>query len=298
MKKVLVTGATGFTGSYVVPLLLKDGYQVRCLVRPSSEKSILDGYEIEWIYGDLTDIESLTRAMNEVDVLVNVASIGFGYAPNIVRSAETAGVKRAVFVSTTAIFTTLDASSKTVRLAAEKIIRESSLPYTILRPTMIYGSARDRNMCRLIRYLQRWPVIPVFGNGKYLQQPVYVEDVAGAIVQVLSVEQTIGSVYNIPGVNALTYNEVLDTVCRQLHRHVKKIHLPVAPIVKTLRFIEKLGLRAPLKAEQILRLNEHKAFDFDEASRDFGYSPRYFEEGMASELETMGISQNSLNIGE
>jgi len=250
---------------------------------------VLAGNDVEWFYGDLADVDRLEQAMTGVDILVNVASIGFGHAPNIVHAAEISGIKRAVFVNTTAIFTTLNASSKTVRLAAEEYICRSHLAYTILRPTMIYGSSRDRNMCRLIRYLQKWPVIPVFGSGNYLQQPVYVGDVAWAISHAVSTERTIGKAYNIAGAKALMYNEVIDTVCHLLRRKVRKIYLPVFPIVKVLQFLEKYGIRMPIKAEQILRLNEDKAFDFDDARCDFGYSPHSFAEGILLELREMGL---------
>ena len=287
--KVLVTGATGFTGSYVVPLLLDRGYRVRCLVRSSSDRKALSGMEVEWVSGDLSSRESLEKSMNGVHTLVNIASIGFGHASNIVQAAVASSIKRAVFLSTTALFTKLDASSKTIRLAAEDTIQNSHLAYTILRPTMIYGSSRDRNICRLIRYLQRYSLIPVFGNGEYLQQPVYVKDVARAVVNSISTGDAVRKAYNLPGRAALPFNEVIDTISRKLDRKVRKIHLPSSPIVRMLQILEGCGIRCPLKAEQILRLNEHKAFDFLDASRDFGYAPLSFAQGISLELQEMGL---------
>ena len=72
----------------------------------------------------------------------------------------------------------MNAKSKKVRLAAENTIETSGLKYTILRPTMIYGSPRDRNMWRLIRFMRYSPIVPIFGDGNYLQQPIFVGDVA------------------------------------------------------------------------------------------------------------------------
>ena len=143
--KVLVTGATGFTGSYVIPQLLEHGMDVCCFVRSGSDLSFLPEGEIELVVGDLDNPESLEDALNGVDALVNLASLGFGHAEGIVAASEKSGIKRAIFVSTTAIFTQLNAPSKAGRLDAEKRITESDLDYTILRPTMIYGSSRDRN---------------------------------------------------------------------------------------------------------------------------------------------------------
>ena len=283
--KVFVTGGTGFTGSYVVPLLLQQGYEVRCLYRPGSDRSVLPEPEIEWALGDLDDSQSLSASMRGMDALVNVASLGFGHADSIMRAAQEAGIQRAVFVSTTAIFTQLNARSKQVRLAAEATIQTSGLKYTILRPTMIYGSPRDRNMWRLIRFLRYSPIVPVFGDGNYLQQPIYVGDVARAIVSCLCNEQPIGKSYNIAGKDSLTYNQVIDTIAGRMKKRVWKVHIPSMPVVTLLKFFERLRIPLPIKAEQILRLNENKSFRYEEATRDFGFSPLSFEEGIKIELE-------------
>jgi uncharacterized protein YbjT (DUF2867 family) len=288
-RRVLVTGATGFTGSYVVPLLLRDNYHVRCLVRETSKTNVLPVKEVELVYGDLDDFTSLMRGLECMDVLVNIASLGFGHAPNIVKAAVTAGIQRAIFVSTTAVKTNLNVRSKSIRLAAEEAIRESGLAYTILRPTMIFGSSRDRNICRLVRYLNRWPVIPIFGDGESLQQPVYVADLAQAIVQALGSLNSIGKIYDISGAAPSTYNELIRTACALMDRKVRKIHLPAGPVVKALRAIEAVTRRLPIKAEQIERLNEDKSFDHRAAAQDFAYRPRSLREALTLELEEMGL---------
>ncbi|NOH02760.1 MAG: NAD-dependent epimerase/dehydratase family protein [Chloroflexi bacterium] len=282
--KVLVTGATGFTGSRVVPLLLKNGYEVRCFVRETSDRSPLSLLTVEWATGDLSNPEALTSALRGVDALVNIASLGFGHAETIIGSAKEAGVRRGIFISTTAIFTQLNAGSKSIRLAAEEAIQTSGLDYTILRPTMIYGSKRDRNMWRLIRLLRVAPFLPIFGDGESLQQPIFVDDVAQAVLLALQNDATIRKSYNIAGKDPLTYNQVIDTVASALGKRVWKLHLPYMPIVRALQFTERMRLRLPIKAEQVLRLNENKAFSYEEAERDFGFSPRSFEEGIRTEV--------------
>ncbi len=281
--KIFVTGATGFTGSRVVPLLLKSGYEVRCLYRASSDRSSLANLDIEWALGDVSDSPSLTSAMQDADTLVNVASLGFGHADSIISAAKSAGIQRAVFISTTAIFTQLNAGSKKVRVAAELAIETSGLKYTILRPTMIYGSPRDRNMWRLIRFMRVSPIVPIFGDGEYLQQPIYVDDVAQALVSCLSNDNTIGKSYNIAGKQALTYNEVIDTIAKGMNKRVRKIHVPSKPVVSLLRFFERVQIPFPIKAEQVLRLNENKDFSYAEAQSDFGFSPLTFGEGIKVE---------------
>jgi uncharacterized protein YbjT (DUF2867 family) len=285
--KIFVTGATGFTGSRVLPLLLKNGFEVRCLYRASSDRSQLPQPEIEWALGDVSDTESLTSAMEGTDALVNVASLGFGHADSIIRAAKDAGIQRAIFISTTSIFTKLNAPSKKVRVAAELAIETSGLDYTILRPTMIYGTSRDRNMWRLIKFMRLSPIVPIFGDGKYLQQPIYVDDVAAAILGCLKADVTIGKSYNIAGKRALTYNEVIDTIAKAMNKRVWKLHIPSKPVVGLLKLFEKIHIPFPIKAEQVLRLNENKDFSYAEAGRDFGFSPLSFEEGIGLELNSV-----------
>jgi len=282
--KIFVTGATGFTGSRVVYLLLKNGYEVRCLCRASSDRSLLSDPKVEWALGDLSDSQSLTAAMKGAEALVNIASLGFGHADSIISAAQNAGIKRAIFISTSAIFTQLNAKSKKVRVAAELAIETSGLDYTILRPTMIYGSARDRNMWRLIRLMRYSPFVPTFGDGKYLQQPIHVDDVAAAILDCLKSDITIGKSYNIAGKQALTYNDVIDTIARQMNKRVWKLHIPSKPVVSLLSLFERLRIPFPIKAEQVLRLNENKDFSYADAQRDFGFSPLSFGEGIGREL--------------
>jgi nucleoside-diphosphate-sugar epimerase len=287
--KLFVTGATGFTGSRTVPLLLTGGMELRCLYRPGSDRSVLPQPGIEWVLGDVSDREKLASLMEGSQVLLNLASLGFGHAHAILAAAREANVQRAVFISTTAIFTRLNARSKAIRLAAEAAIEKSGLEYTILRPTMIYGNGRDRNISRLVRWLRYLPLIPVFGDGEHLQQPVHVDDVAGAIAGCLSSARSIRKSYNIPGERPLTYNQVIDTIAAQLNKRVWKVHLPFGPIAAVLQFLEQIHLPFPIKSEQVLRLNEDKDFTYVEAQRDFDYRPRSFADGIRLELTSMGV---------
>jgi nucleoside-diphosphate-sugar epimerase len=286
--RIFVTGGTGFTGSRVVPFLLQQGYQVRCLYRPGSDRSHLSQPEIEWVEGDLSDSRTLAASMKGSDALANIASLGFGHVDSVLRSAKEAGIRRVVFISSTAIFTQLNTRSKGIRLGAEHSIQASGLDHTILRPTMIYGSRRDRNMWRLIRFLRISPIMPVFGDGTCLQQPIYVDDVAQAVLSCLSTPQTIGKNYNLAGRHPIFYHEVIDTVARQLNKRVWKMHLPPEPFVLLLKLLENLHIPFPIKAEQILRLNENKNFGYEAAQKDFGFDPISFEDGIRLELSSSG----------
>jgi nucleoside-diphosphate-sugar epimerase len=114
-----------------------------------------------------------------------------------------------------------------------------------------------------------------------------VEDVAQAIVGCLCNDQTIGKSYNIAGKNPLTYNQVIDTISGLMKKRVWKIHVPSGPVVSLLKFFERLHIPFPIKAEQVLRLNENKNFSYEEAEKDFGFSSLTFEEGITRELRSL-----------
>lgn len=290
--KIFVTGATGFTGSYTVPLLLEKGWEVHCLYRESSDRQFLPQPEILWHLGNLDNVQNLSEKMQGCQTLVNIASLGFGHAENIITAAQSAGIERAIFISTTAIFTKLNSNSKSTRLAAEAAIQNSGLAFTILRPTMIYGSSRDRNMIRLIRWIKRLAIVPILGNGNYLQQPVYVGDVAQAILACLEEPKTVGKSYNLAGKEAITYNEVVDTIGRITNRRICKIHFPDQVAIKFLRLMEKTRIPFPIKSEQVERLNENKDFTYHEAHEDFGYQPLSFEDGIRREIEEVLVTSS------
>lgn len=287
MTSVLVTGATGFLGEHVMHRVLRANSpfdKVIAFVRPTSNVAALRASGVEIRQGDLGDAASLTKALQDVDVLINIASLGFGQAPEIVRAVQDSDTRRAIFISTTAIFTHLPAKTKTVRMAAEKLIQESGLDYTILRPTMIYGTPKDRNIWRFIQYLRRFPAIPVVGDGACLQQPVHVEDVADAVMHSLFVNDTYGKAFDVAGAAPLAFVEMVDTVCRLLKRRVGKIHLPLSAMVFGARLSRLIPVGPNLTDEQILRLNEDKVFSIKTAQEAFGYDPLTFEAGVTREM--------------
>ena len=95
---------------------------------------------------------------------MHAASLGFGHAGAVADAVQAAGLAASVFFSSTALFTHLAAASKAVRLDAEARVRALPGEWTILRPTMIYGAAGDRNMERLDPFLARSPVVPLPGG--------------------------------------------------------------------------------------------------------------------------------------
>ena len=285
---VALAGGTGFTGRRVALRLAAGGHKLRCLVRASSERGVLpaDG---ELSDGDLGLPSTLARWLTGCDALVYCASMGMGHVPRVAAAADAAGVRRSVWISTTAIFTSLPAASKSMRMQAEESARGGESAWTILRPTMIYGARGDRNMERLLRWLAKWPVVIVPGNGRALLQPVHVDDLADAIVAALTSPAAERQAYDVSGRAPLSLDASIDAASAALGRRRAKLHLPLRPVAWLLSAPERIGWSFPVRGEQVRRLAEDKAFAHDDAARDFGFAPRAFEDGIAQEARALGL---------
>jgi uncharacterized protein YbjT (DUF2867 family) len=284
--KVAVTGATGFTGRRVVRALLGRGCAVTALVRPPATARDLPP-EVTTVEGDMGDATALARLLGGADAFMHVASLGFGHADQVVTALEEAGVPRSVFFSSTALFTRLPAASKAIRLAAEERVRSMRKGFTILRPTMIYGGAGDRNISRLVRFVDRSPVVPLPGGGRALVQPVHVEDLGRAAVDALFCEAAAGREYNLPGAQPAPLRDLVAHVGALLGRRPLLLPVPLRPAAALAGLWHGLGLPPRVSAEQILRLGEDKVFPYDDARRDWGYAPRGIIEGLTDEVQRL-----------
>jgi len=295
--KLLVTGGSGFLGGYVLTEAARRGHSCVALARSPSAARTVTARGATPLAGDLDDGAALGGlfAGAGCDALVNLASLGFGHAAAIVRAAADSGLDRAVFVSTTAVTTALPASSKAVRLAAEHDIRSSGLSWTIVRPTMIYGAAGDRNLSRLLALVARArrapvrPVLPVPGGGRRLQQPVHVADVAAAVLAAAERPQTAGRCYDVAGPEPMSFADLLRATAGAVGCGVYLLPVPLAPVVALTRCYERISRRPRIRAEQWQRLAEDKAFPIDAAIRDLDYAPRPFAEGIRAEAAALGL---------
>ena len=177
-------------------------------------------------FADLMNKRELFNALNGAESLINATSLAFINIEVLLNVCKELHIKRAIFISSTSIFTNLNAASKSIRLKAESAIRSSKLDWTILRPTMIYGKIDDRNMIRLIRWIDKLPFLPIFGKGNYLQQPVHVEDVAWATVEVLNIEKTKKEIFNIAGQKPLSFKKIIEIVAKFSNKKILIINLP------------------------------------------------------------------------
>lgn len=283
--RVLLTGATGLLGGALVETLRDLGHDVRCLVREDSPNARrLDPAKVEIVRGDASDEESLALAASGADAVIHAA--GIEHAPQVVAALERAGVDRLVAVSSTSAHSRYEARSGP-KLAMEETVKRGGLEWTIVRPSMIYGSELDKNVHRLLRFLENSPVFPVFGSGKNLWQPVYYEDLARGVAATLAHAGAPGQTYDLPGAAPLSYRELVETAARALGREARIVRLPLEPVRLGLRLAESARLPLPVQSEQVLRLREDKAYPYEKARRELGYAPRGFEEGVALEVRRL-----------
>ena len=280
--RVLLTGATGLLGGELLKLLLAEGHEARCLLRAGSPNaSRLDAERAEIFRGDAADEEDLLTALQGTDALLHVA--GIEYAQPVVEAARRAGVGRVVVVGSTSVHSSYEFRAGP-KLRMERVVRRSGLDWTIVRPSMIYGSERDKNVQRLLRFLGRSPVFPMFGPGTNLWQPVYHEDCARGVYEALVRLSAVGRSYDLPGGESLTYLDLVKTAAGALGKKPRIVRLPLEPVRLLLGAAEKLRLPLPVGSEQVLRLREDKAYPYEEARRELGYAPRPFREGVALEV--------------
>jgi nucleoside-diphosphate-sugar epimerase len=218
--RALVTGATGFVGSHLVEELQRQGASVTALVRSPGKASALGWRDVSLAPGDLEDSAALAKAAQNQDVVFHLAGLvaaanqeefdranSLGTA-NLIRAVhQSAQRPRLIFVSSFA------AGGPTVpgapltgteppkpvtqygrsKLAAETMVRESGLPWTILRPPMVYGQ-RDREVLRVFR-LARLGVAPQLGTGRQELSAIFGPDLATGLVAAAATERTVGRVY-------------------------------------------------------------------------------------------------------
>ncbi len=282
--KIVLTGANGFTGRFVCKELIRRKIEFTVLLRPGKIYKWISDRKIKIIYADLNDKKCLRKSLKGFNCIINTTSLAFISVEDLIQLCEELEIRRGIFISTTAIFTNLNAKSKKIRKIAEKFIIDSDLNWTILRPTMIYGTADDRNIIRLIKWIKNWPILPVFGNGKSFQQPIFVNDVAWAICEVIYNKKTFKNTYNISGFKKETYNNIIKLISKSLNKEILKVHLPYKLIFFILKFLEFFKLKIPVKSEQILRLNEDKVFSYQKALEDFNFKPLSFAEGIKKEI--------------
>jgi len=307
----LLTGVNGFIAGHLAERLLREGVPVRGLARRPAATGWLASQGVEVVEGDLLDAESVVRAVHGCDVVVHAAAWtgGAGLSPelawrtnvqgtaNVLDAAGAAGVERFIYISSVAVYglnraALIDETMATPpvgqlypdsKIAAEALVRQSSLPCVIVRPASTYGPRGDAWTVGPIEQIRRGRLV-LLGRDAGLVTPGYIDNVVDGLWLALTHPAAVGETFNLCDDRAVTYREFYLAYARMLGRE----RLPVLPgwIAGWARSAPANLLRRLLGKPAVGPWSLHfrrnpSQFSVEKAKRLLGYAPQVdFAEGM------------------
>jgi uncharacterized protein YbjT (DUF2867 family) len=276
-------GARSLVGECVISLLVHEGRDVIAFSRSPAQRKT--EARVSWLQ---LDEHSGTReghaATSKVSDWLCVAPIWV--LPQYFSLLEAYGVRRVVALSSTSRFTKDDSSDPEEQAIALRLAEAEArvqawaeshgVEWIILRPTLIYGRGRDKNIAEIARFVRRFGVFPLFGKAKGLRQPLHAHDVAGACIAALGSPAAANRAYNLSGAETLAYRDMVARIFSALGRPVRLLPVPLFAFrfaVAILRLLPRYRNWSSAMAE---RMNRDLVFDHSEATRDFGFEPRAF----------------------
>lgn len=271
-SRVFVTGASGFLGSHLVEKLVRDGTLVQALARPTSRIGHLKHLDIEWVDGDLGNVEELKRTTEGCEVVYHCAAATKGswsnYLESTVRGTErlleasvAVGVRRFVHISSLSVYdvSQLDRHARVTedtpydphpekrgyythsKIEAEKLVRryaqEQGLSISILRPGTIYGP-RGKVFFPRIGYNVRSKIFLIIGPGDHLLPLTYVENLVDAIQLAGARQEAAGQIYNIVDDEIITQKEYLKGLIQRTGLRALVLHMPFGCIYMAASLLE------------------------------------------------------------
>jgi uncharacterized protein YbjT (DUF2867 family) len=263
--RVFITGGTGFIGPKVVHAIRARGHEVRALVRERSRGRQLESWGVELAEGDVTDLESIRRAVSGCEVVVHLVAIiqgrpedfqriMVGGIENVVQAAREAGVQRFVLMS--ALGTT-EATKDLVpyygaKWQMEQIVKASGIEHVIFRPSFVFG--RDGGVLPLFMRLAKAPVTPIIGAGTQRIQPIWVEDVAEFFAKAVDEPAAANRTFEVGGPDTVDWNELYARIKHVLGKRRPTIHLPFGLMRLNATVLEKLPGPTPVTRDQLKML--------------------------------------------
>lgn len=284
-RRIGVMGATSLVGECLLPLLTQTGVQVLAFSR--REHGNVDG-RVMWRRLPQTSppspLSPLPQGARGIKHWICVAPIWV--LPDYFGLLEAYGALRVVVLSSTSRFTKDDSSDTEEQAVARRLAEaeervrswanSKGVEWVILRPTLIYGRGRDKNISEMARFIRHSGFFPIFGRASGLRQPVHAEDVAGACVAALNAATATNRFYNLTGGETLSYREMTTRVFAALGRQPKLLRIPLVLFRLGLVCVRWLPRYRRWSAAMAERMNRDLLFDHADAARDFGYSPRRF----------------------
>ena len=282
---VFITGATGFIGRKVVKRLVAAGHELRALCRRPDPD-----VEMNWIPGDLERPESYRFALEGVDAIIHLGALtGKALATRhdrvnhaatraLYNAARRTHIRRFLFASTIAVRYPEKANHPHAQAkeAAERALRDGQPTTVVVRPTLVLGA--ESPIGTQLAQLARLPLTPIFGNGLTRIQPVHVDDVADAFVDLTLTPNITRATIELGGPEALTLDELMRRFRTAAGLRPRPIaHLPMALSTSLLTRLEPLFFSVlPVTAEQLY------AFRYDSTAEE---SP--FMQERRSKLKTV-----------
>lgn len=276
MRSALVFGGSGQIGVPMIERLLADGWRVVAVSRtPQADRE-----RLTWLRGDLQQADGLPGQVDAIFSLGPLDRFSHWYAGTGLIAP------RVIAFGSTSVETKQDSGDPHERDIADRlraaesrifaIARERQAKATLLRPTLVYGAARDRSLTEIARMARRagFFVLPRDADG--LRQPVHVQDLADATLAVMDAEVASGRGYALPGGETLAYAQMVERTLASLQPPARLIRVPAAMFKAAVATAHMFGKMQGLGDAAVARMREDLVFDAEPAHVDFGYAPRAF----------------------
>jgi len=288
---ILLTGASGFVASYIIPKLKASGYNVRALVLNDREAVKVKGLGVEAAIGNVGDASTLKAAFTGVDTVIHLVAIlrenkyatfetvNVGGTANMLAAAKASGVKR--FIHFGILGANADPKYRYLnsKWRAMKLVRESDLEYTIFEPSVMFGKGAGF-IDALMRSINLFPIIaPVAGSGKTLLQPIFVDDVAECVLAAVKGNK-IRQECEIGGPEQMTYKEMMTRVMKAAGIRKPRVHVPIAFMRPAVWVMERVSKNPPITKDELDALGLNNITTVDSVERQFSFKPKKLEDGL------------------
>jgi uncharacterized protein YbjT (DUF2867 family) len=290
---ITVFGGTGFLGRTIVSHLVKSGARVRLAARhPRVPDLPQAGKQIELQTADVRDEDSVAKAVTGASGVVNTVglyiergeatfdAIHVVGAEHVAQRVNQAGISKLVHISGIGVDLTSSSAYVRARARGEQQVLRVFPDAVILRPSVLFGP-NDAFLSSL-QTVTRLPVVPLFGKGTVRLQPVYVEDVARAVLQALEVPGATGEIFELGGGCIYRYRGIVEQVLA--HSNRRRLLLPIPfPLWKLLARAASLLPNPPLTLDQVILMETDNVVGAGVGTfQDFGIEPSSLEQKLAA----------------